>query len=652
MHRIIVSSILILLVLIYIPAKAQNNFELTSPDQRISVNIEIDEITSYSVSFDQQEIVHPSPISVTLDNGIILGHDGKVKHSFINEIDETIIPVVKEKREKVSNHCNELTIEFKGNYNLVFRAYNDGVAYRWQTNFKKDLLVINEQSSFHLSENDSIYFPEEESFLTHSERQYPFLAVKYITAGQMSCMPALVCKADGTRIAITESDLLDYPGMYLTGTNKNEPVLTSLFPPYPLQEKQTNDRTMIVDQAADYIAKTKGHRDFPWRVMIITDNDAGLIESDMVYKLATPNKLADFFWIEPGKVAWDWWNALNIYGVDFESGLNTDTYKYYIDFAAEYNIPYIILDEGWSNTKDLLDVNPDIDIEELFAYASKKDVGIILWVVWLTLDNQLDVALDQFQAWGAKGIKVDFMQRDDQKMVNYYTKVAEAAAKRKLLVDFHGSYKPTGLRRTYPNVLTREGVHGLENNKWSESITPGHDLILPFTRMLAGPMDYTPGAMINCTEKQFQKCWTRPMSQGTRCHQLAMYVIYESPLQMLADSPSNYYREPETMEFLEAVPTTWDETKVLKAKVGDYLVMARRSGELWYIGAMTDWTEREFVIDFDFLSPGAHSIKIWQDGANAGKNANDFKFSEQEISSGQRLKILLAPGGGWVGIIE
>jgi alpha-glucosidase len=273
-------------------------------------------------------------------------------------------------------------------------------------------------------------------------------------------------------------------------------------------------------------------------------------------------------------------------------------------------------------------------------------------VVWLTLDNQLDEALDKFQEWGAKGIKVDFMQRDDQLMVNYYEKVAEAAAKRKLLIDFHGSYKPTGLRRTYPNLLTREGVHGLENNKWAETVTPDHNLILPFTRMLAGPMDYTPGAMINCTEKQFYKCWTRPMSQGTRCHQLAMYVIYQSPLQMLADSPSNYYREPETMEFLEAVPTTWDETKVLKAKVGDYLLMARRSGETWYLGGMTDWTEREFVIDFDFLSPGSHNIKIWQDGTNADKNATDFKFIEKMIDSTTRLKITLAPGGGWVAIVE
>ena len=652
MQKNLFVATLVLLLNISFIALAQESFEINSPDKNISVKIEIGEIIQYSVMFNQKEIIHPSPISMTLDNGKVFGRNGKVKKTSELEINETIIPVVKEKREKVSNQCNELTIELKAKYSLIFRAYNDGVAYCWRANSKKDLVVVAEQASFSLSENDSIYFPEEESFLTHSERLYPYLAVKDIGSDKKSCMPALVCKPDGIRIAITESDLLNYPGMYLTGTTNAETVLTSTFPPFPLEEKQKNDRTMVVEKAAEYIATTEGRRSFPWRVMIITDNDAGLIESDMVYKLATPNKLVDFFWIEPGKVAWDWWNALNIYGVDFESGLNTDTYKYYIDFAAEYEIPYIILDEGWSDTEDLLDINPDIDLPELFAYAHEKEVGIILWVVWLTLDKQLDIALDKFQEWGAKGIKVDFMQRDDQKMVNYYEKIAMEAAKRRLLVDFHGSYKPTGLRRTYPNVVTREGVHGLENNKWAASVTPDHNLTIPFTRMIAGPMDYTPGAMINCAKDHFEPFWNRPMSQGTRCHQLAMYIIYESPLQMLADSPSNYYREPKTMEFLKDVPSTWDDTKVLEAKVGDYLVIARRKGEKWYIGAMTDWTPREFEIDFSFLAPGLHSIKIWKDGVNADKNASDLKVTSQPIFSSEKIKIKLAPGGGWVGVVE
>ena len=409
---------------------------------------------------------------------------------------------------------------------------------------------------------------------------------------------------------------------------------------------------MIVEKPAAYIAKTQGTRAFPWRVMMITDNDAALVESDLVYRLASPNKIIDFFWIQPGKVAWDWFNALNIKGVDFESGLNTATYKYYIDFAAAYKIPYIILDEGWSATDDLLKVNPDIDLPELLKYAEQKNVGIILWVVWLTLDNQLQPALDQFQKWGVKGIKVDFMQRDDQKMVNYYEKVASEAAKRRLLVDFHGSYKPTGFGRTYPNVLTREGVHGLENNKWASTVTPEHNVTLPFTRMLAGPMDYTPGAMINSTQKQFHPIWDKPASQGTRCHQLAMYVVYESPLQMLADNPSNYYGEPESMEFLQEVPATWDETKVLAAKVADYIIVARKNDGKWYIGGMTDWTPREIEIDLSFLDAGLHQMKIIKDGANADKDATDLKVENKTVSSTDKMKISMAPGGGWVAIIE
>lgn len=646
-----INFLIIMMVLASFSLKAQDN-ELTSPDGRILLKFIIEEDISYAVFFDSTEIIKPSEIALMLGNGEILGKNAKLKKSDKTEINDTILPVVREKRAEITDHCNELKLDFKGNYSLVFRVYNDGVAYRWMTALKEEITIVDEIVSFNLSERDSVYFPEEKSFLTHSERQYPFLAVKNITREQMSCVPALVCREDGIRIAITESDLLDYPGMYLTGTTSQEAVFKGKFPPYPLLEKQTNDRTVIVEKPAAYIAKTQGTRAFPWRVMMITDSDASLVESDLVYRLASPNKIIDFFWIQPGKVAWDWFNALNIKGVDFESGLNTATYKYYIDFAAAYKIPYIILDEGWSATDDLLKVNPDIDLPELLKYAEQKNVGIILWVVWLTLDNQLEPALDQFQKWGVKGIKVDFMQRDDQKMVNYYEKVAAEAAKRRLLVDFHGSYKPTGFGRTYPNVLTREGVHGLENNKWASSVTPEHNVTLPFTRMLAGPMDYTPGAMINCTQKQFHPVWDKPASQGTRCHQLAMYVVYESPLQMLADNPSNYYREPESMEFLKEVPATWDETKVLAAKVADYIIVARKNDGKWYIGGMTDWTPREIEIDLSFLDAGLHQMKIIKDGANADKDATDLRVENRTVSSSDKMKISMGPGGGWVAIIE
>jgi alpha-glucosidase len=292
-----------------------------------------------------------------------------------------------------------------------------------------------------------------------------------------------------------------------------------------------------------------------------------------------------------------------------------------------------------------------MNIEELFAYAKEKNVGIILWMLWNALDKDFDRALDQFEKWGAKGIKVDFMQRDDQKMVNFYEKVAKAAAEHRLLVDFHGSYKPTGLRRAYPNVLTREGVRGLENNKWSKDVTPKHDVTLPFIRMFAGPMDYTPGAMINATANDFRDIFNRPMSQGTRCHQLAMYVVFESPLQMLADSPSHYLKEPECMEFLSAVPTVWDETRELNAKIGEYVAVARKRGEAWYIGAMTNWTPRDLEFDLNFLGTGNYKMMSWADGINADRYASDYKKQTRTVTGTEKLKVHLAPGGGWAAML-
>jgi len=412
------------------------------------------------------------------------------------------------------------------------------------------------------------------------------------------------------------------------------------------------DRTLKVLETAGIIAETDGTRFFPWRVCVIAAEDRELVESDMVFRLAPALKLEDTSWIRPGKVVWDWWNALNLYGVDFEAGINTQTYKHYIDFASEHGIEYVILDEGWSDTTDLLKISSDIDLEKLIDFANKKDVGIILWCVWITLDKQLHEALDAFKKWGVKGIKVDFMDRDDQKVVNYYWRVAEEAAKRQLLVNFHGAYKPTGLRRAYPNVLTREGVLGLEYSKWSSRITPGHDLLIPFIRMLAGPMDFTPGAMINAQKTQFHAVFNRPMSQGTRVHQLAMYVVYESPLQMLCDSPSNYRREPEMMDFISAVPTVWDETIVLDAKVGDYILIARKRGEEWYVGAMTNWDSRKLIVNFDFLGDWTYSADIFQDGPNASRIASDYKRISKELKKTDSIEIELAPGGGWAARIK
>lgn len=632
---------------------AQNTskeYEVFSPDGRIKMVIKVDDKISYRVYLESELILANSPFSMTVKEHGILGKNPGVKNTENNKISEVLYPVVPVKSEEVKNEYNELIINFADNFCVDFRVFNDGTAYRFRTKFKDKIFIESEEVNFNFTRDYFIYYPEEESFFTHSERLYKHIKLSEISSEQKSSIPALVELNNGIKAAITESDLIDYPGLYLSGSNGNS--LHGVFPAVALEEKQTRDRDVKVEKRAGYIAETDGSRSYPWRIMIITDSDKKLIESRMVFKLSGENRIKDTSWIQPGKVAWDWWNANNVWGVDFKAGINTGTYKYYIDFASKYGIEYIILDEGWYKLGDLFDINPDIDMQALLDYAKKKNVGIILWVIWKTLDDQLNEALDLFEKWGVKGIKVDFMQRDDQWMVNYYYKIAEEAAKRHLIVDFHGSYKPAGLHRTYPNVLTREGVKGLENNKWSKLPDPEHNVTLPFTRMLAGPMDYTPGAMINAQEKNFNISFTRPMSLGTRCHQLAMYVVFESPLQMLADSPSNYLKEEECMQFLSAVPTVWEKTIVLDAKVGDYVMIARKNGNAWYIGGMTDWTTRELTVDFSFLDEGRYTAKIYSDGINADRNACDYKLETKTVRKNMKLNVKLESGGGFAAIIR
>jgi len=399
----------------------------------------------------------------------------------------------------------------------------------------------------------------------------------------------------------------------------------------------------------DYIAKTTGTRTFPWRVFVIAPEDGNLIENDIVWKLAEPQVFANTDWIRPGKVAWDWWNANNIFGVDFRAGINNDTYKYYIDFASANGLEYIILDEGWYRIGgSVLESVPEINVPELCRYAAGKDVGVILWVVWKTFHDEIDKAVALYEKWGVKGVKVDFMQRDDQKMVNFYHEAARKTAEHHLLIDFHGSYKPDGLGRTYPNALTREGVMGMENNKWSRNVDPDFDVTIPFTRMVAGPMDYTPGAMVNMDSANFTPLFTRPASQGTRVHQMALYVVFESPLQMLSDTPSAYMKEQECTNFIADIPVVWDEIKILEAKLGDYLLLARRSGKEWFVGGLTDWTPREMSLDLSFLPPGEYLMDIFRDGINADRHAQDYKHIKITVTGGEKMKISLAPGGGWV----
>ena len=619
-------------------------YKINSPDRKTGITVIVGTDIKLSASYDGKEIFNSEKIAMVLEGGKVLGENEKVSNSTVSRLHETISPVVPYKRSEITDNCNILTIYFKSGFSIQFRAYNDGIAYRFETFFKNDITVSNEISDLVFPAGSHAWYPLETSFMSHNERTFIFSSLDTIGEKHLASLPTLF-QANGINVLLTESDIQDYPGMWIHGEGSGK--ISGQWPHYPKSEHLETDRNLFVTSTEDYIAKTAGARLFPWRVFIISKDDAGLVENDLVYRLAAPNRIADTEWIKPGQVAWDWWNANNIFGVDFRAGINNETYKYYIDFASENGIEYIILDEGWYKLGNVLEEVPGIDVQELCKYAAGKNVGVILWVVWKSFWDDIDEALSLYDKWGVKGVKVDFMQRDDQKAVNFYLEAIRKTAEYHLLIDFHGAYKPDGIGRTWPNAITREGVKGMENNKWSRDINPDHDVTLPFTRMVAGPMDYTPGAMINMDSLNFTPKYTRPESQGTRAHQVALYVVYESPLQMLSDSPSNYMKEQESTDFIVNIPVVWDDIKVFDAKIGDYLLLARRAGKEWFAGALTDWVSRDMELDLSFLPGGRYNIEIFEDGINADRYASDYRHFKRNVNSGEKIKIHLAPGGGW-----
>ncbi|MEP7076257.1 MAG: glycoside hydrolase family 97 protein [Acidobacteriota bacterium] len=620
------------------------DLSVRSPNGKVEARIRIGKTVSYSIYYNGSPVVPDSVVALTIRGHADIGANLRILNTDERKIDEVVTVPVPGKRRNLRNSCNEMEIGFQGNYGMIWRVYNGGVAYRWTTDLPGPITVSNERVDINLDPNDVLTYPEETDLFSHNEALYFNYKPKELKT-KLGSLPLLISNPSGLKLWVSEADLYDYAGMWVQGNNGKG--LKAVFPNYPSKESESSATDLKVAERADFIAQTTGKRQFPWRVFGLGEQDKQLLDNDLVYLLSEGTK-EDFSWVRPGKVSWDWWNALTLYGVDFKSGVNFDSYKYFIDFASKYGLDYIIMDLGWSKPEDPLSVNPAVKLPELLDYAKSKNVKVILWVSWIPLNRNMEAILDRFQEWGVSGVKIDFMQRDDQKAVNFYERAAREAAKRKLIVDFHGSYKPTGLSRKYPNVLSYEGVRGLEHSKFDATVTPQHDVTFPFIRMAAGPLDYTPGAMLNSTRKTFSADADRPMSQGTRGHQLAMYVVYESPLQMLADSPSNYLREPESMEFLSAVPTVWDETLALDGKIGDYVVIARRSvdGE-WYVGGMTNWTPRRLEIDLSFLDDGEYSAQIFQDGPNANRMAADLQKVLSTVRKGDKLSIDLAAGGGF-----
>lgn len=626
---------------------APKDYTLSSPDGGLEVKITADDGISWSLYRDGACLLTPSRVSMTLEDGTVYG-TGKFRTAKGSDDDN-----------------NSLTFKFK-ECDLVFKAFDDGVAYRFISRSKTPFKVVSEQAEFALPDDWSMYVPYvrdytdnfETQYFNSFENTYSHIRISEWDSARLAFLPLLVEAPEGVKLCIMETDLMNYPGMYLYNGD-GDTSLEGSYARYPKEMEQGghNMLQMVVRSREDYIAKYDGATSFPWRIVAVSAEDKDLLANRLAYRLATPAaEGSDYSWVRPGKVAWEWWNDWNLTGVDFKTGINNDTYKYYIDFASKHGIEYVILDEGWAvNLKaDLMQVVPEIDLEELVEYGRERNVGIILWAGYWAFDRDMENVCRYFSEMGVKGFKIDFMDRDDQMMVDFHRRAAETAAKYHLLVDFHGTYKPAGLDRTYPNVVNYEGVHGLEQMKWSgenvDQVT--YDVTIPFIRMVPGPMDYTQGAMRNASKGNYRPVNSEAMSQGTRCRQLAEYIVFNSPLTMLCDSPSNYMKEPECLEFISEVPTVWDEIVPLDGKVAEYVAVAKRKGDVWYVGGMTDWNARDMEVDLlQVLGDGEWTVEIFTDGVNADRAGCDYRKSEYVLKAADnntfRLGVHLAPGGGF-----
>ncbi len=655
----------LLCLIIALGAQARKKLTAISPDGKIAAIVNLGDKLTYSIAHDGETILHESPISLTLSSGEVWGDKPQLVQSTEKPIRQTIVSPFYRK-DKIDDEYTLLTLNFKKQWGIEFRVYDDGVAYRFVNKRSKAFTIAAEEVTYNFGSDLTATVPYvlygedgnyESQFHTSFENTYIIDKLSKLNKERLMFLPLVTETKSGKKICISESDLESYPGMFLITAGGNH-SLNGIFAPYPRASKLGGHNMLQfeVTEREPYIAKVAGPRTFPWRMAIVTTADKDLADSDMTYKLAAPSRIADISWIKPGKVAWDWWNDWNITGVDFAAGVNNDTYKFYIDFAAANGIEYVILDEGWAvNLKaDLMQVVDEIDIKELVDYGAARNVDIILWAGFHAFNRDMENVCHHYSGIGVKGFKVDFMDRDDQEMVEFNYRAAATCAKYNLILDLHGMYKPAGLNRTYPNVLNFEGVHGLEQMKWSPATVDQmkYDVTIPFIRQVAGPIDYTQGAMCNAARGNYHPSNSQPMSQGTRCHQLASYVVFESPFNMLCDSPTNYMREPESLEFIANIPTVWDETITLDGKMGEYIITARRKGSVWYIGGMTNWDARNLKVDVSFLGPKARIATLFKDGMNAHRNGVDYKKENIQLKEKKELNIHLAPGGGFALRIE
>ena len=647
MRRIVI----VMIGVLWANAMAAKSFELKSPSGEVSVTVDIGEQIRYSVYGGGKPLLTDSSLALCLREGT-LGDKPHLTGHKASPVNRTFRPIVAFKFEEIRDRCNMLRLDFRGGWAVEFRAYDDGMAYRFVTALGHDIEVLSEKVAIRFPDDYTAVVQQPGGFKTAYEEPYSLIETNGWKPGDpMSVLPVLIDTRQGYKLLLSESALSDYPCMFLEGDGANG--MKGTFPKVPLAYEESGDRSMRILQEADYIARTKGTRAFPWRYFVIAKDDGQLIENTMTARLAEQQAIADASWIEPGQVSWEFWNAASPYGpdVDFVAGFNTATYKYYIDFAAEYGIPYIIMDEGWArSTRDPYTPNPAVDVHELIRYGREKGVGIILWMTWLVVENHFEM-FEELSKWGVKGVKIDFMDRSDQWMVNYYERVAAEAARHKMVVAFHGSFKPAGLEYKYPNVLAYEGVRGMEN---MGGCTPANSVWFPFIRNAVGPMDYTPGAMLSMQPESY--CGNRPnaASIGTRAYQMALFVLFETGLQMLADNPTLYYRNDECTRFISRVPVTWDETRALKAVAGKFAVVAKRNGDKWSVGAIHGSNEGiELEIPLDFLTPGKnYTMTGFEDGINAFRQAMDYRKTQRRVDSTGKATLKIARNGGWAAVIE
>ena len=638
----------ILMVMACMTGHARKVITAQSPDKQTCVSVTLADKIYYDVVSNNDTLLKQSIVGMQLRNKT-LGDNPVLKKKRVRNIEETVTPLFPLKYSQVENNYTLLSLDMQGGYAVDFRIYNDGVAFRMRTSLPGEIEVMQENTVFQLAENCKLVLQQPGGFKTGCEEYYSLVnSNAWKREERMSELPILIMGQE-YKILLSEFDLYSYPGLFLRGNADNS--LSAIQPKNPLEYEDDGDRKQRILKEADYIAKTQGTRTFPWRYMLITREDGRLAENTMPMRLSGKCMLKDTEWIKPGQTCWDWLNGIP-YGPDvtFKGGINLDTYKYFVDFASRNGIPYIIMDEGWAlSTKDPYRTNPNVNLPELIRYAKSKNVGIFVWLPWLTVEHNMEL-FQKFEEWGIVGTKIDFMDRQDQWMVDFYERVAKKAAEHHIMIDFHGAFHPSGLEYRYPNVLTYEGVRGMEFNG---GCRPNNSIWFPFLRGAIGPMDYTPGPMI-CYQPEYHH-GNRPFCSGvgTKVYHLAAFVLFESHLQMLMDNPSRYDMWPDCRDFITSVPVNWDETRVLVAEAGQYIVMAKRRGDKWFIGGITNDKQREVEVTLSFLPEGKElHMTSFVDGVNADRMAMDYRMEQRTVNRNTKLSIKMARNGGFAAAIK